>query len=220
MRAQPLCSLAFLLLASSAAAIEPAACHNGSFLQTDNLSLARVTGKKGAKAFFYSTDTGAPGAASSPTSAYVLPGDEVLVNQTAEGWVCAWYSGKKTETVGWLKAGQVEILPAPAVPALRDWVGTWRFYGDSGFLKIAAAKDEKLAVSGRAVWHGGLAGQVEHSGRMKGTAAPSGNHLVIPERPKEDACIVRLTLLDRYLAAVDNQRCGGMNVTFTSVYTK
>jgi hypothetical protein len=221
MRAQRLYALVFLLFASSAAAIEPMTCRNGYFPQAERFFLARVTGKKSDKAFFFSDETGCPGKDSCRTKAYVLPGDEVLVNQTAEGWVCAWYAGKKYETVGWLKASQVELLPAPGKPALLDWIGTWRYYDASGFIKIAAAEPGKLEASGEAFWHGGPSGEVVHTGEMSGTAAPTGNRLILREDPQDDDfCIVNLTLLGRYLIAADNQRCGGMNVSFTNVYTR
>ena len=218
-------SLVLLLLSLPASAIDSRVCLEGYTPSAPHFSLARVTGKAGDKAFFFSSDdfsgNGCPGKDSCRTRAYVIPGDEVLVDQRAAGWVCARYAGKKGQTVGWLKAEQVETLPAEA-PALTAWIGTWR--AGENVVEVTAGHgrlEGSLELEGHAFWHGGLKGEVVHSGRMRGATAPVGDQAVVREGPEDDSsCVVRLALLGRYLVAADNQRCGGMNVTFDGIYTK
>ena len=39
----------------------------------------------------------------------------------------------------------------------------------------------------------------------------------LPYEAETDYCAVRLWRLDSYLVAIDNNKCGGMNVTFTGL---
>lgn len=217
--------LPLLALPARAQAPEPFTCRNGYFTETvDALTLARVAGKKGDKAFFHSDDEGCPGKEGCRTKAYVIPGDEVFVNQVKDGWACAWYPGKTNETVGWLKAELLDIAPQGPPPRLAEWVGTWTLYENE--IRIAAAPDGKsLSISGDAVWEGGqsTAGYpIVHVGELSGTALPQGSRVELKDTEVEEdyACVARLTLLGRHLFVDDNGNCGGVNVTFDGVYKR
>ena len=222
MRTLPLLPLV-LLLAAPASATESKTCLQGQTPSGRPSALGRVTGKAGEKAFFYTSDNfsgnGCPEKGGCQTRAYVIPGNEVLVAQAREGWVCALYAGRKGQTIGWLKTAQVDVLPAGS-PALAAWTGTWRD-GETS-LAIAAGHGEQaetLELQGKAFWHGGRKGESTHVGSLKGHATPVGDQVVVPDS-RDRACTVNLTLLGSYLVASDNHQCGGANVTFAGVYTK
>jgi hypothetical protein len=45
---------------------------------------------------------------------------------------------------------------------------------------------------------------------------PNGNRLVV----RNENCVLELELVDEFLGAEDNMQCGGMNVSFSDVYTR
>src|SRR6478672_3210998 len=58
--------------------------------------------------------------------AYVMPGDEVLVDPTDGPYLCAFFKSQGgTETRGWLPRASLELVPAAPAPA-RQWDGNWQ----------------------------------------------------------------------------------------------
>lgn len=194
-------------------------CRNGPFAaDAGQFRLARVRGERGARAHFYGDDDDCP----APTEkcrqkAYVVPGDELLVSRAYGEWLCSWYQpARGRETVGWIRARQLSLTEPDANPPLAAWLGSWDYYDNS--LRLArGGRTGALRVAGDATWVGATPGNV-HVGEVSGEAAPSGNLLRLGEDPED--CLVTLRLVGPYLVAHDNNRCGGLNVTFTGVYRK
>src|SRR5687768_11125520 len=219
-------ALGLLLLtcfaAPLAAAQEPGAnpanwCRNGAFTRdAEEFRAARVTGRRGARAYFYGDEEGCPGPpAKCRQKTYVVPGDEVVVSRAFGDWRCAWYQpARGPETVGWLAADRLSVAERTAAPAPARWLGAWGFYDN--LLRLTRAKKAgALRVEGSATWKGAGAGNV-HVGEVSGEAAPAGNVL----RIVSDDCHVSLRLVGSYLIASDNKQCGGLNVTFDGVYRR
>jgi hypothetical protein len=165
--------------------------------------------------------------------AYVMPGDEVLVDPTDGPYLCAFFKSQGgTETRGWLPRASLELVPAAPAPA-RQWDGNWQ--RDREAQIVIKSRGDEVEVSGSAMWgsydpervrRGGV-----HVGELSGTGRPLGQTLAIgydPDRsavpPSQDqapdACAAKLDLYGRYLVVEDNRGCGGLNVSFTGTYVR
>lgn len=194
-------------------------CRNGAFVsETKEFKVARVRGARAQRAYFYGEDEGCPGPASKcRQKAYVIPGDALLVSRTFGEYMCAWFQpARGYETVGWLRADQLEVSETEANPTPARWLGEWELHSNS--LRITrGAKAGTLHVEGEAFWHGVNPGNV-HTGEVGGEAAPDGNVLTIGDG--DDICRATLRLVGPHLIVDDNNECGGANVTFDGVYRK
>ena len=109
---------------------EPYSCRNGLFarqfserqangqsvaLPGVKFALGKVKGKQ--RSYFFKDEADCPAGTGCQTSAYVLPGDLLLINQLTKDWACVWYQGKSQATVGWLPRRQLDLLPAPTPPS-------------------------------------------------------------------------------------------------------
>jgi hypothetical protein len=94
------------------------------------------------------------------------------------------------------------------------WVGAWS--GGGGRFVIEAQGDALRLVDGHAEWHGGP--DRVHTGEAAGDltrTGPSEHEL------KSEACQITLNRTGPDVIDVeDNNRCGGMNVTFTGQYRR
>jgi hypothetical protein len=165
--------------------------------------------------------------------AYVVPGDEVLVDATEGPYVCTFFKSQGgTETRGWLPRAAVQILPPEPAPA-RQWDGKWRRDREAQIV-ITSHRDD-VEVSGRALWGSYDPQRVKrgaiHVGELNGKARPRGQVLGIGYDPGQSAfpaandappqdCAAKLELYGRYLAVEDNRGCGGLNVSFTGIYVR
>ena len=150
--------------------------------------------------------------------AYVVKGNEVLVNRLRNGFACAWFTPPKgSPTVGWLKATDLEISVPPTTVGTRPWLGEWIHY-ENGI----EFTDNKLAgflnVTGNASWKG--LGDNVHVGEIDGRYAPENGMIKYSDGDDEYDCKMTMRLVGRYLVVADNLKCGGVNVTFSGVYTK
>ncbi len=214
---------AFIPIASTAQDIEPYSCRNGSFpSEQRSLQLGRFAGEKDQKLYFYKDDTACPNDESScRRNAYVLPGDELLINKTVGGWACAWFHGTKHETVGWVKTDHLVFLPTENVDR-QHWLGTWKYYNTDGVITITE-NGESLSVEGSTLWQGGMSPAgfpVVHTGEIAGTIKPVNGRAHLSDGDREIDCAADLVRIGRYLVVHDNGNCGGVNVRFDGVYTK
>jgi hypothetical protein len=172
-----------------------------------------------ARAAFHSDEKDeCPEGAACRRKAYLVRGNEVLVNRVRGSFACAWYSpAKGSPTVGWLKISDLEISSPSKANGTRDWLGEW-VDGENGI----EFTDNKLAgflnVTGNASWKG--LGDNVHVGEIDGRYAPENGVIKYSDGEDEYDCKMTMRLVGRYLVVSDNLKCGGVNVTFSGVYTK
>lgn len=84
---------------------------------------------------------------------------------------------------------------------------------------LTPGRDGRLSAHGQVYWPGrGV--PPGHTGALSGTARPEGNRVTFSDE-NPTLCIVKLELLGPdLLAANDNGRCGGANVSFGGVYER
>jgi len=134
------------------------------------------------------------------------------------GYVCAFYPNRVGGSAGWIRAGDLTRLADQHAHGLTAWVGEWRDGDNSIRLSLKAGQ---LVAAGQAYWPGAspelkLFPGGPNIGEMAGAARPDGAKAVFDE----DGCRVELRLIGPYLAATDNDQCGGMNVSFSGVYRR
>ena len=166
--------------------------------------------------------------------AFLVPGNDVLIGSSSNGFHCATYrSSTGVETGGYLPAAAI-ALPLRAEVKPVDWVGTWRRDRDANIKLTLAAGGQAITVDGDATWGSFDPQRVKrgavHEGNLDETAVPHGNLIALGQgydgssSPLDKTaitdCLVRLRLFGRYLVVEDNQSCGGANVSFTGVYTR
>jgi len=155
-----------------------------------------------------------PGGACKPVA--LPPRSVVFVYKTEGAWTCGYLTMRDGAGPGWVQSKDLRAVPADAAPPRHAWLGTW-VNGEGRILITAAADGAKLKLEGHSVWKGGRG--VEHTGDFEGEAASSGNRLHFVEGGA-DSCTIDLTLVGPYLAANDNNMCGGMNVRFWGVWKR
>ncbi len=162
-------------------------------------------------------------------SAYLVAGDVVLtLPGQHKGYLCASYADQTGRpTYGWLPAEALVALP-DAKTGDKDWLGTWR--RTEATVKITRTKGGGLAVSGEATYGAHdprrVASGAVNSGDLDGEARRTGDvALVAPSgitsfEAAKDECAARMRRIGPYLLVEDNQRCGGMNVSFSGPYAR
>jgi hypothetical protein len=225
-------ALPAVVLASGAVTAHagPAGCEQGKVV------LARVVATEARVHFIAGRGerTACPSADSGcRQKAYLVPGDEVLVD-TADGpYVCTFFKSQTgTETRGWLPRAAVQITPPESVP-LRQWDGKWR--RDREAQIVIKSTQNELDVSGNAMWGSYDRQRVKrgavHVGELRGKGKPRGQMLALgwdPDRANfpspgdqaPDDCAAKLELYGRYLVVEDNKGCGGINVSFGGIYIR
>jgi hypothetical protein len=196
----------------------PGWCREGSFAaEGDGFRILKVTTAADRLHFLKDTD-GCPTAGDCQRKAYLVPGDEVVVNRSIGGHACAWYTaegGNATEggnvTVGWLPDDELSA----SVPAVGSWEGEWSYASNT--ITIQRGADGVLVASGLALWLG--LGVTPHIGEFEETPLGSvyrGLHSLTPY----EGCTVSLRQLGSWLIVDDNLGCGGLNVTFRGLYRR
>lgn len=153
--------------------------------------------------------------------AFVLRDDQLLVSRSEGGYDCATFvSDRGRETSGWLPVKALEDAPADA-----DWTGAWK-RGTSAEIRFAEADGDGVTVSGNATYEtGGTANVGEFVAAItpSGTRtefATDGDKAVPIASADENTCRIAMAQLGPYLVVRDNNRCGGLNVSFTGIYTR
>lgn len=202
------------------AALEPYTCRNGFFPKDQKaLQIAEVNSAKAEKLRFYNDEEGCPNkTAQCQAKAYVIKGDMLIVNAVKEGWACAWFQGKKHETVGWVEASQLSFKSNANINN-SAWLGNWQFYDNS--IKLSQ-HDNKIQATGEAFWYGPIVegAPVVHTGELEGELRVNGNHAHLSTGDSEYDCSADFSVIGEYLVVADNGNCGGANVSFSGVYTR
>jgi hypothetical protein len=192
-------------------------CREGFFTRdSDEFSVAAVVGKPNARAYFYSDQSDAcPSGTGCVTKAYVVNGDQLVVNRSYGNFSCAWYTPKKgNATVGWIRSDQLKMVPINRSPRTSAWLGEWK-YGDNGITFTENKLAGFLNVTGNASWIGQGEGNI-NVGELDGRFAPEKGTLNYSDGDEE--CKASMILLGNFLIVSDNLKCGGLNVTFSGVY--
>ena len=197
-------------------------CRNGLFADTDApLGAARIVG---APRTYLRLDTDkCPNQTDACKGrAYLVPGDTVITAQTAGAYACVYFPNKSGGSAGYVRRDEYSPLPAQKDPALADWKGEWRD-GDNRIRLWASGG--KIGAAGNAYWPSRNPSPAEapggpHLGDFGGAAAPKGSSVEFHEGDAPSQCVVHLTLVEPFLIARDNRQCGGMNVSFSGVYSK
>jgi hypothetical protein len=187
-------------------------CRNGAFaLSQDNIKLARV-GKRATPVLL---DSGQKQGCPKARARCSLGGDaakagtEILFNSELPGFVCAYLPAQDGDG-GWVSKNDIVAeQPQPVThPPITAWGGKWK-YGDTEI--DITGKGGQLGLSGNATSADGNEGDFESK------ASPKANKVHITDNAP---CELWMTLVGSYLVVRDNQQCGGMNVSFTGVYTR
>jgi hypothetical protein len=228
----------FLSLSVAAAHAAPLNCEDWNEDTPNQVALARVVTTQTRLHFIAGRDKRRPACPSLGSAcklkAFLVPGDEVLVNVTEQGpYVCATF---KTQngilTRGLLPRATLQVASPEQAPA-QQWEGKWR--RDSEAEIVIKSRGDEVEISGTATWGGSDPQRVKrgaiNTGELNGSGKPRGQVLAIgydPDRsafpPSEheapDICAAQLELHGRYLMVEDNGRCGGLNVSFTGLYVR
>jgi hypothetical protein len=199
-----------------AAQAEDTTCRNGLFADGEGFRQARVTAQR---AFFYEDADGCPAGSDCRTRSYVIAGDALVVDgRRTDGFVCVFYPNEGGGTAGWLRMEDLAVLPPDAYPSPDGWLGDWTSNGNPEV--TIGAKYGRFSIVGEAFWPDRpeeLDWPTIHIGEVAGTLDIAGAHASYSD---DNLCELELTLLADFLVISDNRRCGGVNVTFSGVYTR
>lgn len=144
---------------------------------------------------------------------YLVNGNVVFGGPEDKGYRCVYYGTASGNIV----AGFVQtkhLMPYSEKQSLSQkfLVGTWTYAGNPK-IKITAESSGKVKAVGHAFYD---AGQGLYTGDFSAVAAFQGREMLFQDGP----CQVRLLRRGPYLISVDNQNCGGRNVSFSSILVK
>lgn len=193
-------------------------CRNGLFPTEPPFSHARVSGP--GRLHFLDDMDGCPDeGARCASGPYVIEGDGVLTSKVHGAYTCAFYPSDGGGTAGWVETTRLRPLPVETEPANDAWIGKWSSDGNPEV--NIRLRDGALQIGGEAYWPspnppieqrpGG-----PNMGHIQGPLRVSGNRASYDD----DYCRIDLMLVGDLLIAGDNNRCGGMNVSFSSVYKR
>ncbi len=148
-------------------------------------------------------------------------GDLIAPGATQGRWTCAMVGGWS----GWIPTDR--LAPVPSTPAIttQQWLGTWTnghvgTQGDRLILTRSAAGHGEIHVEGRAHYTN-IAHNVS-SGEVSGDAVAKGPFLHILDHGEMPDCVLDLkyNLASGTFRAVDNQLCGGFDVSFDGTWRR
>ncbi len=148
-------------------------------------------------------------------------GDLVAPGTTQGAWSCAMIGGWS----GWIPTDR--LAPVPTTPAIttQQWLGLWvNTHAGAGrdrlILTRSPAGHGKIHVEGKAYYTN--AAHSVSSGEISGEALALGPFLHILDAAEQPGCILDLKydVPAETFRAVDNQQCGGFNVSFDGVWRR
>lgn len=202
-------------IAPVAALAEDTTCRGGLFTRQASFAQATVTQPQ---AFFHTDTDGCPTSGQCRTNSYVIDGDALVIGRRIGDFVCAFFPNDSGGTAGWVETGALQIDPLDTAPTPAHWDGNWTD-GGSADLTIRA-KDGSPYIVGEAFWPARPEENdwpTIHIGEVDGRLSITGNRASYSD---DNLCELELTLLRDFLLVADNRRCGGVNVTFSGVYTR
>jgi len=167
--------------------------------------------------------------------AFLIPGDEVVMIGTEGDFVCASYADKQGRvTDGWLPRSAITIMQDRPAATIKDWTGRWQSGSERIVVIRQAGKAGMLSIKGDATWGasdpervrrgainiGSLEGETQAEGATLSFGMGKYGTVPFEQADDEGGCKVWMQRLGPYLLVRDNNHCGGMNVSFTSVYRR
>ncbi|WP_423606208.1 hypothetical protein [Sphingomonas sp. MS122] len=158
-----------------------------------------------------------------PGKAYVVAGDKLVADRSVGAFTFVIFvspSGKATR--GWIETAALRrVAPPPPSPA--GWTGDWKFE-DASIAITPGKRPGHLHATGTATWGGHDPERVARGGVNVGDfesdLAPRGDRMTYSQNDDPNLCRVDMRLIGPYLLVEDNNRCGGMNVTFSGTYRR
>lgn len=157
----------------------------------------------------------------------LVEGDNVVMTSwNGDANACIAFVTKEGGTVtGTVPVAALQLIKQPQV----DWIGHWEADGEK-YLNISDT-DDGLNIVGDAMFGANdpasaAAGAV-NVGSFDVTLRPKNavvefsedeNGAALPYSDDANGCSVRITIVGDFLVANDNNKCGGMNVTFSGFY--
>jgi hypothetical protein len=150
--------------------------------------------------------------------AYLVSGNAVFAGPPNRGFRCAYYGRPNGKIVaGFIPIENLKPLAEDDGMSIDFVIGTWNYENDSIEIKAAAAG--QVSGIGQASYQ--TAETVnEGSFSAKARLAAGQKELVFNEGDDESSCVVKLRRRGPYLVASDNNNCGGLNVSFSGIYTR
>lgn len=200
------------MLSSLVFAQDDKICRESLYTRAEALSLAKITA---GPAYFHNDFDNCPSlyADSCRESSYLIVGDEVVVSKEYKGFSCAWYTGV-SNTIGWIDSVRLEPVQINP-PEINNWLGHWQYNDNNIYLTELKFSDDIL-VEALAIWQGTDA-NIHIAEIFERIYAPKYYSIQITT---VDGCLLQLTIMNNYLAALDNLKCGGANVSFNGIYKK
>lgn len=133
-----------------------------------------------------------------------------------QSWVCVGVPGKRPLDVwfGWVPIDRWQRSDGEQQSSNR-WLGVWQ--NDHAKIAIQSFDGRTLEATGNALWVGGVPG-TSHFGDFRVSGIPENGVISTDAGYGETGCQVAMRVVGDFLFAADNQRCGGMNVTFDGIY--
>ncbi len=171
------------------------------------------------RVYFCGTDGQQPGVCLTqnlnPLTPEEYQGDLIAAGPVQGAWTCAMVGGWP----GWVPTARLAPVPATPVVTTEQWLGTWA----NGH--VGTSRD-RIVLSRSAAGHGIVHAEgkayytnIAHNqatGDVSGDALAKGPFLHILDTGDQPGCALDLkyNLQSDTIRAVDNQHCGGFNVSF------
>jgi hypothetical protein len=189
------------------------------------------------------------GADGKKSRSYVVEGDEVLTFKNELDQTCVLYLSEKNAKMsyGLVDEAMLRVIQTRDLP-LKAIFGHWTdglaevkigpgltadkvtVLGSAVFNQYHSETDDTAEYTGEIIGSDGLPLEVQRTGNKfgftQGDADSIGNKIIgdyrsVSSLKPDDGCAAKFELLsNRYLYVEDNQRCGGLNVSFTGLYIK
>lgn len=202
------------LAQSVLAEIEPYACRSGAFSSYEGIQLGFVRSGVSGRSYFYDDGKNCPYNESCKKKSYLVPGNELLIAHSEDGWSCVWYQGTKREFGGWMKSDNLGLSILNKKYSNIDWIGMWEYIDSESSIVITQGSNMELDVVGDASYSGGYSG-VTKTGSFIEKGVPDGEYLSLKSAGYD--CEVSLQLIRDYMV-VEESRCGGLNISFDGIY--
>lgn len=202
-----------LLLSSHAiSGVADGYCPQWQFADVDNVKLGFIRNNGIERSYFFDDLGDCPLKEGCQKKVYIIPGDEVLIADTVDGWSCVRYQGKNRRFAGWMKTRNLGLTISERNLTIDDWIGEWHTPGEDRSITISRKSGDLLKLKGDAQYNQYLdlltgALSLDDKGYMNFAA----------DDYKAKRCNMTLRLMDGYLIVEENG-CGGGNTTYRGVY--